>query len=92
MTKIINQTCDKLQPENMEPFKDHLSTHGCLTRALETSYSKSSLNNFQHQYLPELLVKMYSYCTVEKSVSYCCVHGLWLFSNTITYSFNKITI
>ena len=45
---------------DMEPFKADLSTCGRL-RSLETSHSKSSLGNFQHQYLPELLVNMYSH-------------------------------
>ena len=32
-----------------------------ILQASETSHSKSSLVNFQHQYLPELLVNVYSY-------------------------------
>ena len=38
-------------------------------QASETSHSKSSLSYFQHQYLPELLVNVYSYPLVVKSVS-----------------------
>ena len=41
----------------MEPFKEQLSTRGHLT-----SLSKSSLGNFQHHYLAELLVNVYSHC------------------------------
>ena len=51
----------------------------------ETSHSKSSLGNYQHQYLSELLVNMYSYCLMVKSVSYCYVHGSRLFLNPVTY-------
>ena len=50
-----------------------------------TSYSKSSQSNFQHQYLPELLINVYGYCVMVKSVSCCSVQ---LFSNPVTY--NKI--
>ena len=62
-------------------FEDHPSTRGCLT-----SLSKSSLGHFQHQYLPDhkLLVNVYIYRLTVKSVSYCCVHGSWLFSNPAT--------
>ena len=42
-------------PGEMGPFKDHL-----------TSHSKSNLGNFLHQYLPELLVNVYSYHVIMK--------------------------
>ena len=51
----------------------------------ETSHSKSSLGNFQHQCLPELLVNVYSYHLMVKSLSCCCVHGRCIFSNLVTY-------
>ena len=42
-------------------------------QASETSHSKSSQGNFQHQYLPELLVKVYSYpLVVKKCVLLLC--------------------
>ena len=41
--------------------------------------------NFQHRYLPELLVNVYSYCLTMKSVSWCCVRGRWLFSNLVIF-------
>ena len=53
--------------------------------ASDTSQSKSILGNFQHQYLPELLVNMYSYRWKMKNVFCCCVHGSQLFSNPVTY-------
>ena len=50
MAKLISQSCRELQLTDclssgvMEPFEDHLSTHGCLhTQASETNHSKSSL-------------------------------------------------
>ena len=70
----------------MEPFKDHpsLSTH-CreVWHASETNHSKNRLGYFhdQYQYLPELLVNVYSYRLMVKSVSCCCVHGRQIFSN-----------
>ena len=40
----------------------------------ETSHSKSSLGNFQHWYLPEMLVNVFSYHAMVKSVFCSCVH------------------
>ena len=54
-------------------------------QALETSPSKSSQGKFQHQYLPELLVDVYSYHLMVNSVSCCCVCVRRLFSNAVTY-------
>ena len=55
-------------------------------QASETSHSKSTLGNFQHQYLAEqLLVNVYSYCLMVKSVYCCCVRGSRLFSDLVTY-------
>ena len=59
------------------------STHGHLT-----SHSKSSQGYSQYQYLPELLVNVYNYCLMVKSVSCCCVCGSWLSSNSVTYCTN----
>ena len=44
-----------------------------VSQASETSHSKSSLGNFHHQYLAELLVNVHSYHLMVKSVSWCCV-------------------
>ena len=49
---------------DMESFEGDSSTHGCLT-----SHSKSSLGNFHHEYMAELLVNVYSYHVMMKSVS-----------------------
>ena len=59
-------------------------------QASETSHNKSNLGNFHHQYLTlaELLVNVYSYCLMVKSMSWCCVHGSQLFSNLVTYVAN----
>ena len=37
-----------------------------------------------NSYLPKLLVNVYSYHLMMKSVSCCCVHGRWIFSNPVT--------
>ena len=49
-----------------------------------------SLGYFQHQYLAKLLVNMYSYCLMVKSVFYFCVRGKSLFSNPVTFKLCKI--
>ena len=51
----------------------------------ETSHSKSSLGNFQHWYLADMLASVYSYCVMVKSISSCCVRGRWVLSNPVTY-------
>ena len=53
---VVNYSWLSADPGAREPFKDHLNTHGCLT-----SNSKSSLGNFQHQCLPELLFESKKY-------------------------------
>ena len=68
----------------------HLKTNQVLlmdiSQALETSHSKSSLDSFQYQYLPELLVNVYRYHLIMvKTVSYCYVHESWLLSNPVTF-------
>ena len=70
-------------------FKDHLSTHGHLI-SLKNKQQQSSLNDFQHQYLSELLVNAYSYHMMVKSVSCCCVCRKRLFSNPVTNAGNCI--
>ena len=68
-----------------EPFTDHLSTRGCLT-----SHSRNKPQQKQPGqpsvpiYLPELLANMYSYSLMKNSVSYCCMHGRRIFSNSVT--------
>ena len=62
--KFISQSCGKLQLDvclstGDEPFEDYLSTHGCL-KSLKISNSKNNLSNLQHQYLAEILVKVYT--------------------------------
>ena len=74
--------CSQLSPfqREIEPFKDHLNTRGCLTN-LRTWKQPGKL---EHQYLPELLVNAYTYCLMMKNVSYCYVCGSQLFSNPAT--------
>ena len=94
MAKLISQWCGELQPTI------YLSRrYGAIWRQLkhlwmsnkphvetETSHSKSSLGNFPHQYLSELLVNVYSYHLMVKSVSWCCVCGSWLLPNPVIYT------
>ena len=72
---------------DMQPFEGDPYTLGRLT-----SHSKSSPGNFQHQYLAELLVNMYSYRLMVKSVSCCYVCGSRLFSDLVTYIYIYIYI
>ena len=75
-------------PGNMEPFKDYPSTSGCLTSLGNKPQQKHPGKLAVAEQLPELLVNVYSYCVMVKSVSCCYVHGSWLFSQ-ITCIFNQ---
>ena len=64
-------------------------------KASETSHSKSSLGNFQDQYLAELVVNAYSYhyCEGEKCVLLLCAWKASILKSTHKvaykyYSFN----
>ena len=93
-TCVMNHSRLSACQGDMQPFEPDPSTRGRLT-----SHSKSSADNLQHQYLPELLVNVYSYHLMVKSVPCCCVHGSWLFSNSVTlivhyvvhYAIHKLT-
>ena len=61
-------------------------------QASETSHSKSSLGNFQHQYMAELLVNVSNYRLMVKSVSWCRVRGRWLISNLVTFCICSLVI
>ena len=85
MAKLISQLYDELQPvsacpEKMEPFKDDLNTHGHLT-SLRNKPQQSNLENSQRKYPSELLVNVYSYHVMVKSMPCCCVHGSHHFSD-----------
>ena len=71
---------------DMEPFEGDLSTRGHL-KGLRNKPQQKQPGQFQHQYLAELLVNVYSYCLMVKSVSCCCVRGRWHFSNPVTYNY-----
>ena len=45
------------------------------------SHCKSSLGNFQHRHLLTLLVNVYNYWVMVKSMFCCYLHGSWIFSN-----------
>ena len=79
-SRVVNYSQLSACQGDMQPFEGDPYTRGRLT-----SHSKSSPGNFQHQYLAELLVNVYSYGLMVKSVSCCCVHESWLFSDLVTY-------
>ena len=71
-------------PGETEPFKDHPSTCGCLTGFRNKPQQKQP-EKLSALILPEMLVSVYSYCVMVKSVSCCCVFGSQVFSNPVTY-------
>ena len=81
-SRVVNYSQLSACQGDMEPFEGDPSTHGCPT-CLRNKPQQKQLGNFQHQYLPELLVNVYSYHLMVKSVFCCCVHGSRLFSNLV---------
>ena len=67
-------------PGKMEPFKDHPSTSGHLTSLRNTPQQKHHGKLAVAEQLPKLLVNVYRYGMMVKSLSCCYVHGSWLFS------------
>ena len=84
-SRLVNYSRLSACQGDMQPFEGDPYTRGHLT-SLKNKLSKSSPGNFQHQYLAELLVNMYSYCLMVKSVSCCCVRGSRLFSDLVTFT------
>ena len=78
MSKLISQLCGELQPafclsrryEAIRRQPEHSWTSAMTS--LRNKLQQSSLGNFQHQYVAELLVNVYSYRLMVKSVSCCC--------------------
>ena len=73
-------------PVEMEPFKDHSRTRGHLIglRNKPQQNQPGQLSAQVVKYLPEMLVNVYSYRVMEKSVSCCCVRGGRVISNPVT--------
>ena len=82
---VVNYSQKSACPREMEPFKDHLSTHGYLTSLSIIATTKASRANLPPiPSYPNCQLMLYSYHLMVKSMSYCCVHGSWLFSNPVT--------
>ena len=83
-SRVVNYSRLSACQGDMQPFEGDPYTRGRLT-SLRNKPQQSSPGNFQHQYLAELLVNMYSYHLMVKSVSCYCVRGSRLFSDLVTY-------
>ena len=91
MANFISQSCGELQPAVCLPRGDatiwrrpkHLWT---FDKPQKQATAKAAKATFSIKYLPELLINVYSYRLMMKSVSYCC--GSRLFSNLVTYRVN----
>ena len=81
----MNYSCSLLVQERWSHFKDHPSTCGHLTCLRNKPQQKQSgqLSVPIRTYLSELLVNVYSYCLMVKSVTNCCVCGSQLQSHTV---------
>ena len=86
MAKLIDQLCDELWLAVC--LLCHLKTieHSWMSdKPHRQASAKDRLGKFhdQHQYLRKLLVNLYSYCLMVKSVPCCCVRVRQLFSNPV---------
>ena len=70
--RVVNYSRLSACQGDIELFEGDPSTHRRLT-SLRNNHSKSNLGNFHHQYLAELLVNVYSYRLMVKSVTSCFV-------------------
>ena len=69
---VVNYSWLSACQGHVEPFEGDPSTCGCLT-SLRNKPQQSSQGNFQHQYMPQLLVNVYSYrLMVKKCVLLLC--------------------
>ena len=80
---VVNHSRLSACQGEMTPFEDDLNLCGCLI-CLRNKPHKRSPDNFQHQCLAKLVVNMYCYLLMVKSVSCYCVCGRQLFSNLVT--------
>ena len=84
-SRVVNYNRLSACQGDVEPFEGNPRTRRHLKR-LRNKLQQSSPGNFQHQYWPELLDNVYVFHLMVKSMSCCCVHGSWLFSNPVTYN------
>ena len=82
--RVVNYSQLSAFQGNTEPFEGDLNIRGHLTGLRNKPQQKQPRK--LHQYLFELLVNVYSYHLMVRSVSCCCVHGSQLFSNPVTHT------
>ena len=75
---VVNYSWLSACQGDMKPFEALMD----VWQTSETSHNKSSSG---YQYLPEVLVTVYSFCLMVKSVSCCCVRESRHFSNHVTF-------
>ena len=90
-SRVVNYSQLSACQGDMQPFESDPYTCGRLT-SLRNKPQQKQPGNFQHHYMAELLVNVYSYCLMVKSVSCCCVHGSRLFSDLVTYVYHLSAI
>ena len=90
-SRVVNYSQLSACQGDMQPFEGDQYTRGRLT-SLRNKPRQKQRGQLQHQYLAELLVNVYSYCLMVKSVSCCCVRGSRLFSDLVTYVYQYLHV
>ena len=85
-SRVVNYCQLSACQGEIEPFKDHLSTCGCLTN-LRNKPQQKQPGQLSVPMLAELLVNVQSYRLMVKSTSCCCVCGSQVFSDPVTYMY-----
>ena len=67
----------------MHPFEGNPDTRGRLKSLRNKPWQKQP-DQLSASYLAEMLVNVYSYRLIVKSLSCCCVDGRLLFTNLVT--------
>ena len=73
-SRVVNYSQLSACQWDMQPFEGDPYTRGRLT-SLRNKPQQNSLGNFQPQYPAELLVNVYSYCLMVKSLAVVCVEA-----------------
>ena len=83
-SRVVNYSQLSACQGDMQPFEGDPFTRGRLT-SLRNKPQQKQPGQLSASILAELLVNLYGYCLMVKSVSCCCVRGSRLFSDLVTY-------
>ena len=87
---VVNQSQLSACQGEVEPFEEHPSSY-----EHPTSLRNKPLQKQPGQLsapIPDWIISVYSHHLMVKSMSCCCVHGSWLFSDSVTYAVGDLVL